>query len=842
MNNLIIEQSQSSVESISATIIEKLYELAKTSKVQNANYTFTMSLKGNVSTPSAYEDSVTYLRQKFPELIITVQDNNYYIRFKDSKVEEALVNAGIGDSLGVSVAAAANANIGTTLRGNTEITSFDEFKYFTKDNNNPAENMFKDCTNLESIDLSNITAISRYQFQNSGIKIINTPNLTQILGSDPAGHSCFGGSQVEEVVNLGHISYIPDSAFGNCFSLESVVLPDECYELRISAFRIDQQYLNSYGSVLQSIQGLDHISNFGGYCMYGHRGLLLTAEDIKEAVKIDGYAFGYTSISSINCKKLSSLGSNAFRENTALTTIECLGTISSIPSSCFFSDSNLQTVKLPYECISISDSAFNNCSALTSVTQYNKSINDYEEGEEPIFLDLSRITSYGNSCFNSCSLLRINAANLINVTSIGSEAFRKTQLYGNLAFNNLQTLDYGAFEQTQITSLDLSNTSLTTLPRNLCLNCSLLQSIVLPPQCKVLEKNNFVGCISLVFDFNQLLNIESIEGNHDAGVFSPYRGGSTIQIQNASNLYLPNLKHIELRAFAGQLGIVTVNLPSLQYMNASTIFTDCKNLEEVISLGEITEFNTEDTKYNFFGIFERCSNLTTVNLPNVRNLPERIFINTTSLMHINFPSTITSIGSRAFWNTLLTNKVMYFPNVTKLGLYGTFASNSGFHIYLPQDLEFQSEYGYNNNTWNNTVPMKPVSNTDYKALFYIFESGSGTSGYARTFYLKNISNIIGGTFYRASIDIVVINNTTIPTLTANTDSGFIKAHPNLNTLVFYGATNIGTVYVPDSAVNTYKNSSLFADVKDKIKPLSECPRITVEQAEAGNNGIIEAYM
>lgn len=842
MNNLIIEQSQSSVESINAAIIEKLYELAKTSKVQNANYTFTMSLKGNVSTPSAYEDSVTYLRQKFPELIITVQDNNYYIRFKDSKVEEALVNAGIGDSLGVSVATAANATIGTTLRGNTEITSFDEFKYFTKDNNNPAENMFKDCTNLESIDLSNITAINKNQFTESGIKIVNAPNLTQILGSNPAGHSCFGGSQVEEVVNLGHISYVPDSAFMHCFSLESVVLPDECYELRINAFRISQEYVNSYGSILQSIQGLDHISNFGGYCMYGHRGLLLTAEDIKEAVKIDGSAFWYTSISSINCKKLSSLGESAFRENTALTTIECLGTISSIPLSCFSSDSNLQTVKLPYECISISGSAFNNCPALTSVTQYNKSINDYEEGEEPTFLDLSRITSYGNSCFNSCSLLRINAANLINVTSIGSEAFRKTQLYGNLVFNNLQTLGYGAFEQTQITSLDLSNTSLTTLPRQLCLNCSLLQSIILPSQCKVLERRIFIGCISLVFDFNQLSNIESMEGDHDGGVFSPYRGDFAIQIQNASNLYLPNLKHIELRAFTDQLGIVTVNLPSLQYMDASTVFAGCTNLEEVISLGEITEFNTSDTQFNFFGIFERCSNLTTVNLPNVRNLPERIFMNTPSLINLNLPSTITSIGSRAFLNTLLTNKVLYFPNVTKLSLHATFASNSGFHIYLPQNLEFKSEYGSSNNTWKNTVPTKTAYNADYRTLFYEFSSGSGTSGYIRTFYLKNISNIIGGTFYNVNIDIVVINNTTIPTLTANTDNGFIKAHPNLNTLVFYGATNIGAVYVPDSAVNTYKNSSLFANVVDKIKPLSECPRITVEQAEAGNNGIIEAYM
>jgi len=57
-------------------------------------------------------------------------------------------------------------------------------------------------------------------------------------------------------------------------------------------------------------------------------------------------------------------------------------------------DTALQTVKIPYECTSITDNAFYGCSSLTSITQYNKSIDDYTEGETPTFTNFSKITSF----------------------------------------------------------------------------------------------------------------------------------------------------------------------------------------------------------------------------------------------------------------------------------------------------------------------------------------------------------------------------------------------------------------------------------------------------------------
>ena len=101
---------------------------------------------------------------------------------------------------------------------------------------------------------------------------------------------------------------------------------------------------------------------FGGNCFMRQFQLRLSASDLQSAVRIDDSAFWYVPVLSINCPKLTSLGTSAFRENKTLSSIECLGKISSIPSDCFGQDTALQTVKIPYECVSIGNSAFSGCS------------------------------------------------------------------------------------------------------------------------------------------------------------------------------------------------------------------------------------------------------------------------------------------------------------------------------------------------------------------------------------------------------------------------------------------------------------------------------------------------
>jgi hypothetical protein len=122
------------------------------------------------------------LTTRFPDLHINVTDS-YYIPFEDSNVQSVLMANNISsDGIGITETDASTANLGTIFKDNTTITSFNEFGYFTKANNSPANEMFKGCTNLESIDLSNITSISTSQFSNTAITDINAPDLISYTG------------------------------------------------------------------------------------------------------------------------------------------------------------------------------------------------------------------------------------------------------------------------------------------------------------------------------------------------------------------------------------------------------------------------------------------------------------------------------------------------------------------------------------------------------------------------------------------------------------------------------------------------------------------------------------
>jgi predicted nucleotidyltransferase component of viral defense system len=64
------------------------------------------------------------------------------------------------DGIGITEADAATANLGTMFKNNTTITSFNEFGLFNRANTSPANEMFRGCTNLENINLSNVTRFS----------------------------------------------------------------------------------------------------------------------------------------------------------------------------------------------------------------------------------------------------------------------------------------------------------------------------------------------------------------------------------------------------------------------------------------------------------------------------------------------------------------------------------------------------------------------------------------------------------------------------------------------------------------------------------------------------------
>ena len=279
MTSLNIQQSTSSSETVSSALIEKLYNLAINSTVEDENNSLEMSLTGSIYTNAAYETSVQYLREKFPNLTITVRDNNFYIKFADSEVERVLIDRVSSDGVGISKTDAQNL---TTLplklfKDNKTIQTFDELRLFG--NIEIDGECFLNATNLSSIDLSTVTRVkgsnSFHGCSNLNIKL-NMPNLNSL------GQFSFRNSGITEIEDLGHITEIPgynSACFVGCTNLTKVTLPQSCLKLGINCFADDAnlttisptQYLNTLEDGCLNTKGnISSIMNFANVTsLYG---------------------------------------------------------------------------------------------------------------------------------------------------------------------------------------------------------------------------------------------------------------------------------------------------------------------------------------------------------------------------------------------------------------------------------------------------------------------------------------------------------------------------------------------------------------------------------------------
>lgn len=281
MTSLNITQSTSSSETVSSALIEKLYNLAITSTKEDENSSFSMELTGSIYSTSAYETSVQYLREKFPNLTITVRDNNFYIKFADPEVERVLVNSVSSDGVGMSRTDAQNL---TTLpadlfENNQTIQTFDELRLFG--NIEIGGGCFDNAKNLSSIDLTNVTRVKgRGSFRdckNLSIKL-NMPNLISL------GQFSFQSSGITEIEDLGHITEIPgynSACFDGCKNLTKVTLPQSCLKLGINCFCGDSnlttisptQYLTTLENgclntrgIISSIMNFANVTSLDAFC------------------------------------------------------------------------------------------------------------------------------------------------------------------------------------------------------------------------------------------------------------------------------------------------------------------------------------------------------------------------------------------------------------------------------------------------------------------------------------------------------------------------------------------------------------------------------------------------
>ena len=292
---------------------------------------------------------------------------------------------------------------------------------------------------------------------------------------------------------------------------------------------------------------------------------------------------------------LTSIRNSAFSDCSSLTSVTIPNSVTSIGSSAFAGCSSLTSVTIPDSITFIGISAFAGCSSLTSVTIPNS------------------VTSISSYAFDDCNSLT-SVTIFDSVTFIDGSVFRDCR---SLKFNEFDNAKYLGNENNpyfvlieakdkSITSCNI-NTAAKVIAGSAFEDCNALTSVVIPDSVASICKSAFRGCKSLI------------------------------------SVTIPDgVTSIGSGAFYGCNSLTSVTIPDSVTSISSYTFSNCIRLTSVTISDGVTSIGSS--------MFQHCISLTSVTIPDsVTSIGSFAFSSCSSLTSVTIPNSVTSISSYAFY-------------------------------------------------------------------------------------------------------------------------------------------------------------------------------------------------
>ena len=373
-------------------------------------------------------------------------------------------------------------------------------------------------------------------------------------------------------------------------------------------------------------------------------------------------------------ENLTSIGSWAFSGCTSLTTVDIPDTVTNINAAVFANCSNLKAVTLPASLTKMSAHAFYNCDALTSIVipksledTYDSYINSFAGGYVygPFYgCDNLRnitfeegITVIANGLFANCP--GIEAIVIPDtVTVIESNAFQNcTNLAQVQLSSTLTKIDDWAFNNcTPLTQIQIPDT-VTRIGAASFGNCSSLASVTLSKGLTAICAHAFYNCDALT-----AIEIpKSLETTYDAYIPS-YAGGY---------VYGPFYGCDNLKNITFEEGITVI---------ANGLFANCPGIEAIVIPDTVTVIESN--------AFQNCTNLAQVQLSStLTKIDDWAFNNCTPLTQIQIPDTVTRIGAASFGNCSSLASVTLSKGLTAICAHAFYNCDALTAIEIPKSLE-----------------------------------------------------------------------------------------------------------------------------------------------------------
>ena len=304
------------------------------------------------------------------------------------------------------------------------------------------------------------------------------------------------------------VTSIGDDAFNWCDSLTSVTIPNSVTSIGDRAF--------AGCSSLTSITIPDSVTSIGDWAFDGCSKLNQINVDTanttyssvngvlfnKDKTALKRYPEGKADTSYSIPDGVTYIGDSAFLNCSNLTSITIPNSVTSIGDWAFYDCDNLASITIPDSVTSIGGEAFRSCDSLTSVTIGNgvtsigKSVFEYCSRLTSITIPDS-VTSIGRYAFSGCSsLTSVTIPN--SVTSIGKSAFEYCSSLTSITIpDSVTSIGDDAFSGcSSLTSITIPN-SVTRIDDSAFAYCNSLTSITIPSRVTSVGHYAFCGCSSL---------------------------------------------------------------------------------------------------------------------------------------------------------------------------------------------------------------------------------------------------------------------------------------------------------------------------------------------------------